>query len=485
MKGLDTTGPACGTKSIMSNSESLIPAGELGLFTDLYELTMLQGYLEAGLQAPASFSLFVRRLPEARDYLLACGIEPALSALEDVSFSAEAIDYLRSLDRFSDTFLEWLATFRFEGDAYAVKEGTPVFSNEPLLEIVAPLPQAQLIETLLMNIVHHQTLMATKAARVVDAAQGRPVIDFGGRRMHGASAAVDAPRAFHIAGVDATSNMLAAKRYGLPVAGTMAHSFIESFPTEHEAFASFVQSFPETVLLVDTYKTSNGVKSVIDLAKSLGDDFRVSAIRIDSGDLASHAFEARQQLDAAGLQSVGIILSGGLDEYTITALTAQNVPVTGFGVGTAMAVSDDAPALDLVYKMTAFDGRGRMKLSPEKPTYPGRKQVYREEQDGKSFGDIIARADEKLVGRPLLQKVMEGGRILPALERDLDALRDHAKAEQGLLAPELRALAPADPPYSVSISPGLQAYTYAIEDEARRAGRPKSAGRKPKRKSAV
>lgn len=464
----------------MSNSESLIPPGELGLFTDLYELTMLQGYFDAKMDAKACFSLFVRRLPQARDYLLACGIDPALAALEQVSFSSESIAYLKSLGTFSDAFLDWLTDFRFTGDVYAVKEGTPVFANEPILEVVAPIAEAQLVETLIMNAVHHQTTMATKAARVVTAAQGRTVIDFGGRRMHGLSAALDAPRAFHIAGVDATSNVLAGMRHGVPVAGTMAHSFIEAFPSEPEAFASFVQSFPDTTLLVDTYDTGDGVKAVIDLSKSLGDDFAVNAIRIDSGDLSRLAVEARQRLDAAGLEKVGIVLSGGLDEYAIAALVAQNVPVTGFGVGTAMAVSDDAPSLDLVYKITAYGGRGRMKLSPDKPTYPGRKQIFRDEQDGLSFGDVIARADEELVGRPLMQKAMETGQRVASHETDLDALREHAKVEQALLAPGLRALAPADPPYQVIISPGLQAYTFAIEDEVKRAAREHAGRRKRK-----
>lgn len=257
-----------------SDSGNMLPMegvapGELGLFTDLYELTMLQAYFEEEMMADAVFSLFVRRLPAHRNFLLACGLDTVLDYLENLRFTDEAIAYLRSLGRFSDRFLAWLGEFRFTGDVFAVPEGTPVFANEPILEIVAPLPQAQLIETYVMNQIHVQTVLASKAQRVVTAAAGRSVIDFGARRIHGTDAALKAVRAFYIGGVAATSNVLAGKRYGVPIAGTMAHSYIQAHDDEAAAFRAFVRLYPDTVLLVDTYDTLEGVRKVIELAKTL------------------------------------------------------------------------------------------------------------------------------------------------------------------------------------------------------------------------
>ncbi|MGI9384796.1 MAG: nicotinate phosphoribosyltransferase [Methyloligellaceae bacterium] len=451
----------------MQKAVYTITPDDLALFTDLYELTMLQSYFDAGLTGEAVFSLFLRRLPEKRNYVLACGLTDVLDYLESVRFSDEAIAYIRSLGGFTEQFLTWLGQFRFDGDVYAVPEGTPVFADEPILEIVAPIAQAQLVETFVMNQIHVQSLHASKAARVVHAAEGRAIIDFGGRRSHGLDAALKAARAFHIAGVTATSNVLAGYRYGLPVAGTMAHSYVEAFDSEREAFWTFARSHPDTILLVDTYDTLAGVDNVITLAEELGPDFRVRAVRLDSGDLGELAKEARRRLDAAGLEDVGIIGSGGLDEYEIAKLVADEAPFTGFGVGTAMAVSEDAPSLDLVYKLCAYGGVGRVKLSPGKPIYPGRKQVFRREADGTAKSDVIARLDEELEGRPLLEPVMRHGARFPGVTKELNAIREHARTEIDRLPARLRNLSPANPPYEVEISGELADYTEIVRSRHR------------------
>lgn len=445
----------------MTQPSYTITADDLGLFTDLYELTMMQSYFDAGVNDEAVFSLFARRLPEERSYLVACGLADALDYLESVRFSPDAIAYLKSLGLFSDAFLDWLSAFRFEGDVYAVPEGTPVFADEPLLEVAAPVAQAQLAETFLMNQIHLQTLLATKAARMVEAAQGRKVIDFGSRRGHGLDAALKGARAFHIAGIDATSNVLAGARYGVPVAGTMAHSYIEAFESEADAFRTFVRSYPETILLVDTYDTLAGVKTVIALAGELGEEFRVSGIRLDSGDLGALAREARAMLDAAGLKDVSIFASGGLDEHRIAALLEKDAPIDGFGVGTAMSVSEDDPALDIVYKLSAYAGEGRLKLSQDKATLPGRKQVFRTCANGRYSGDVIARAEEDLAGAPLLVPVMKDGRRIGP-EKPLAGIREHARAEREALPAGLRALMPAAKPYPVTVSEALKAYTEKV-----------------------
>lgn len=430
--------------------------GHVGLFTDLYELTMLQAYLEEGMAETAVFSLFVRRLPDQRPFLLACGLEPVLSYLEQVRFTDQDVAYLRSLERFSDGFLQWLDGFRFRGDVYAVPEGTPVFANEPILEIVAPIAQAQVVETFVMNQITLQTVLASKAARVVKAAQGRTVVDFGARRAHGLDAAVTGARAMYIAGVHATSNVLAGRTYGIPVAGTMAHSYIQAHEDEREAFRTFARTFPGTVLLVDTYDTLEGVRRVIELVTGSPDAITVSAIRLDSGDLGSLARDARQLLDAASLRDIGIFASGGLDEHEIEALLNAGAPIDGFGVGTGMVVSSDAPSLDIAYKLCEYGGRGRTKLSPQKPILPGRKQVFRRQHDGRSAGDVIARADEHLEGRPLLRMVMSGGTRLPGADDTLEAARGRAAREVLSLPSHVTALARTGEPYPVTVSVALE-----------------------------
>ena len=352
---------------------------------------MMQSYRAAGMEGIAVFSLFVRRLPPTRNYLLACGLETVLDYLEGLRFTDEDLAYLRGLGQYAPDFIDSLSDFRFEGDVFAVPEGTPVFPNEPILEVEAPIAQAQLVETFVMNQVHLATILASKAARVVDAAAGRTVVDFGARRMHGIDAALKAARAFYIAGLAATSNLLAGSFFGVPVAGTMAHSFIQAYDSEVAAFRAFADQFPETILLVDTYDTLEGVRRVIELAHELGDEFRVRGVRLDSGDLGGLAKAARELLDEADLHQVKIFASGGLDEMEIDRLLSEGAPIDGFGIGTALGVSQDAPGLDIAYKLAAYDGRGRLKLSAGKPILPGRKQVFRLEEGGLAIGDVEGR----------------------------------------------------------------------------------------------
>jgi nicotinate phosphoribosyltransferase len=386
---------------------------------------------------------------------LACGLDDVLSFLETLRFDQAALAYLDSLGGFSDRFLRHLEQLRFTGDVYAVPEGTPVFANEPLVEIEAPIAEAQLVEAFVMNQIHLQTVLASKAARVVEAAGGRQVVDFGLRRMHGTDAGLKSARAFHIAGVHATSNVAAGQAYGLRVAGTIAHSYIQAHDDEYEAFRAFARLYPDTILLVDTYDTPAGVRKVVDLARELGPQFRVSGIRLDSGDLGDLSFKARRLLDDAGLGHVTIFASGGLNEDEIARLLAAGAPIDGFGVGTDMGVSRDAPSLDIAYKLVEYAGQARMKLSTGKALLPGRKQVVRVERDGIAHHDVLGRRDEELCGRALLQQVMAGGQRRPAGRVTLDEARARAKDELDRLPSLMRGLAPADPGYVVDLSPAL------------------------------
>jgi nicotinate phosphoribosyltransferase len=438
------------------------------LFTDLYELTMLQAYWREGRRQPAVFSLYFRHLPRSRNYVLACGLDAVLGYLESLRFTEPDLADLRSLGYFSEEFLEWLRGFRFTGDVYAPAEGTPVFPNEPLLEVVAPLPEAQLAESLVMNQIHLQTVLATKASRVVEAAQGRTVVDFGMRRMHGADAALKGARAFYIGGIHATSNVLGGLTHGIPVAGTMAHSYIQVHDSEAEAFGLFSALYPQTILLVDTYDTIEGVRKVVDLARELGDAFQIRGIRLDSGDLAQLARKARKLLDGAGLERLQIFASGDLDEYRIDEIVRSEAPIDAFGVGTRMGVSRDEPSLDLAYKLTDYAGTGRLKTSPGKVILPGRKQVFRTEENGRSVGDVIGRHDEPLPGRPLLEPVMRNGERLPAGRRTLREARERAAAELARLPARVRGLEPARPAYPVEVSEVLRRYAETVREKVAR-----------------
>ena len=446
-------------------------SGTAPLYTDLYQLTMLQAYWNEDMHGEAVFDLFVRRLKN-RNYLLACGLEQALEYLESLSFSDEALGYLAEQGTFDDAFLDWLDDFSFTGDVYAVPEGTPVFPDEPILEVVGAMSEAQLVETFLLNQITFQTGVASKASRVVEAAHAggaeRVVADFGMRRLHGTDAAMKGARAMYVAGVDATSNVAAGQAYGIPITGTMAHSYVEAHDSEIEAFRAFSDLYPETILLVDTYDTLNGVRKVIDLAEQKGDDFQVRGIRLDSGDLAVLAHEARQMLDDAGLDDVLIFASSSLDEDKITRLLDRDAPIDGFGVGTRMGTMADQPYLDSAYKLCGYDGQPRMKLATQKSNLPGRKQVYRRVEGGTAVGDVICTADEAPQGTPLLEKVMEDGeRTSRGETTPLDTLRHHASASLNALPDRLRTPTTAEPPYEVQISDALQSRSESVRARLR------------------
>ena len=373
---------------------SRAPAPSDALLTDLYQLSMMQAYWENGLTETATFDLICRRLPPHRNLLIACGLDTALDYLEGLAVTTADLEYLTSLKRFSRDFIDRMEHLRFQGEVRAVPEGTPVFGNEPILEVTAALPEAQIVETYLLSAVHHQTMAASTAYRLAAAAQGKPVVDFGTRHTQGAAAGVESARAAYIAGLAATSNVAAGRQSGVPVSGTMAHSYIQAHQRESDALASFTAAHPGTTLLVDTYDIRGGVQKVIDLAAQQGDSFDVAAIRIDSGDLGANARLARALLDRASLPGVRIIVSGDLDTTAIAELVAANAPIDGFGVGTALAVSTDAPYLDTTYKLAEYAGRGRMKLAASKRTWPGRKQIFRETTDGVAVRDVLSAADE-------------------------------------------------------------------------------------------
>jgi nicotinate phosphoribosyltransferase len=432
------------------------------LLTDLYELTMLQSYFDHGMNGDAVFDLFVRRLPPERNYFIACGLEHVLHYLENLFFSTAAIDYLKSLDRFTAPFLESLRNFRFTGAVYAAPEGSVVFANEPIVEIIAPIPQAQLVETFVMNQIQLPTLAASKASRVVNAAAGRSVIDYGLRRIHGADAGLKAARAFYIAGVAATSNVLAGQTFGIPVSGTMAHSYVQACASELQAFRQFARSFPTGTLLIDTYDTLEGARNVIRLAAEMGSQFRVQSVRLDSGDLESLSRQVRQLLNDAGLGHVKIFASATLDEYAIQKMLSAGAPIDGFGVGVKMGTSEDVPFLDTVYKLAEYEGKPRMKLSTDKSTLPGRKQVYRQMANGLAAHDVIGLWEEEHDGVPLLVKVMESGKRI-ARPDSIEECRERRQAALNNLPKTLMELSPAQPGYPVSISAGLM----QLQQEAR------------------
>ncbi|HXG67412.1 MAG TPA: nicotinate phosphoribosyltransferase [Blastocatellia bacterium] len=447
--------------------------------TDLYQLTMAAAYFENGLHERAIFELFTRRFPPRRSYLIAAGLEQALDYLSTLSFTGEQIDYLREHPAFKNVsreFFDYLEEFRFTGDVWAMPEGTAFFPNEPALRVIAPIIEAQVVETFLLSIVNFQTLIASKAARIVTAAQGRSVIEFGTRRAHGADAGLIAARAAYVGGCAGTSNVEAGYVFGIPIFGTLAHAFIMLFDEEDDAFRAFLKVFPDTAtLLVDTYDTIAAVERI-------ARDFpKVAAIRLDSGDLLGLSIRSRQILDAAGKADTKIFVSNDLSEYRIAELLSQGARIDAFGVGTELATSFDAPALGGVYKLVGLmkDGRVsmRMKMSPEKVTLPGPKQVWRRTgDDGKYAGDIVALLDEDAPAgswQPLLEPVMERGNPLEKVEgaREaklayLDRARARAAAELRRLPPELLAL-DRQAPYEVKISDHLQQVKEQLQQELR------------------
>lgn len=434
------------------------------LLTDLYELAMLQAYLENGATGTAVFELFARKLPARRAFLMAAGLEQALSYLENLSFSADDIDWLRSTGHFSDTLLEALNTFRFTGDVHAVPEGRAVFPDEPIVRITAPLPQAQFVETRLMNILHYQTLIASKAARVRLAAPGKAIVDFGLRRAHAGEAGLFAARASYIAGFAGTATLLAERLYGIPTFGTMAHSFVETFDSESEAFERFAIARPQNLtLLIDTYDTVAAARKVVALAPKLAaKGIRIGSVRIDSGDLAATSRSVRKILDDGGCPGIAIFVSGGLDEDDLAALVAAGAPIDGFGVGTSLTTSSDVPTFDCAYKLQEYDGLPRRKKSAGKATWPGAKQVWRlYGPDGRMTGDILSLESDAPDGEPLLTCVMKGGRRTgPA--PTLAEIRATAAAELARLPDELKVLENA-PIYPVTVAEPLKRLAQEVD----------------------
>ena len=436
------------------------------LLTDLYQLTMMQAYLDRGMDEPAAFELFVRKLPAQRNFLVAAGLEQALDFLESLAFTEREIDWLARQGGFSAGLLERLRGFRFTGDVDALPEGTVFFADEPVLRVTAPLPQAQLVESRLLNIVHLQTLIASKAARIVLAAGGRQLVDFGMRRAHGAEAALFAARSAWLAGFDGTATAQAGLQYGIPVFGTMAPSFVPAHRRAREAFEDFARARPQRpVMLVDTYDTEAAVAKVIDLYPQLAaEGIHIGGVRLDSGDLAAHAKAVRAMLDAAGLRQVIVFASGNLDEQRIARLLADGAPIDGFGVGTALDTSSDAPTLDAVYKLQSYAGVARRKRSEGKATWPGIKQVWRRrDAQGRLARDRVGLADDAGDGEPLLQPVMRAGRRLPS-SGTLAQARSHCAAQLARLPEALRALEPAaSSPYPVEISDTLRALAREVD----------------------
>ena len=415
---------------------------------------MAQAYMTEHMSGTAVFETLFRKLPQVRCYVMAAGLSDVLDFLEAFQFQPEDIDYLRGLHLFTEEFLQSLSAVRFTGDVWAVPEGTVVFPNEPIVQVIAPILEAQLAETFVVNQIHLQSVIASKAARVVEAARGRMVVDFGARRAHGTDAALKVARASYLAGIAGTSNLLAAREYGIPAFGTMAHSFIQAFDNELDAFDAFARIYPGTTLLVDTYDTLHGVDHVIELAKNR-DRVDVAAIRLDSGDLGALSEAARAKLDAAGLNQVKIFASSGLDEYRIAALMDAGCPIDAFAVGTKLAVAQDAPALDMAYKLVEYDGAGRTKFSSGKVIYPSRKQVVRRLDHGVFAGDTIGRPDEELDGEPLLVPVMKNGRRLPQYDPGLRASQNWARQQIDRLPPQLRSLEATGWSYPVDVSPRI------------------------------
>jgi nicotinate phosphoribosyltransferase len=453
------------------NDPGLLSAAETSLLIDQYEITMARSFHRLGMNEPSVFELFVRRLPPNRDWLLVCGLGPTLRLISEMRFGPAELDYLGDLGC-GDEFIDYLRDFRFSGDVDAMPEGTIAFPNEPLVRVTAPRIEAQMIETLLLNQINFQTMIATKAARVVLAANGDgdSVVDFSPRRDHGVDAAMKAARATAVAGLGGTSNVAAAMRYGLQPVGTMAHSYVLSFETEQEAFEAFMRENPDNaVLLVDTYDTIEGVRRAI--AASGRTSVPLAGIRLDSGDLAALARESRRLLDEAGLRETRIVVSGDLEEHRIAELCREEVPIDVYGVGTELGTSRDSPVVNGVYKIVAdLRGeawRGVAKRSAAKETLPGAKQVFRHFADGAMTEDVVATAEEELGGEPLLVPVMRGGEIV--LVETMEKMRERTRHSLGSLPVELRSAGPK-PPYPVKHSERLRELAAAGEEALQQGG---------------
>jgi nicotinate phosphoribosyltransferase len=434
------------------------------LLTDLYELTMAQAYQEQGMEEPAVFEFFVRKLPPHRNFLVAAGLEQVLDFLSQLRVTQKELAWLDRAGKFKPNFLRYLKTLRFTGDVDAMPEGTIFFPNEPILRVVAPLPQAQLVETRVMNLLNFQTMIASKAARSVLVAGGKPLIDFGLRRAHGAEAGLLAARASYLSGFAGSATVLAGMAYGIPLYGTMAHSFVQAHKDEALAFEHFAQAQPDNVvLLIDTYDTEAAARKVVSLAPALkARGITVNGVRLDSGDLADHARKVRRILDEGGLSHAQILASGNLDEYRLKDLIENRAPIDSFAVGTAMTTSADAPSLDCAYKLQEYAGRPCRKRSEGKATWPGRKQVYREYGSNTHFAhDLVTTIDDKAGGAPLLEPMMREGRRL-APSPTLTQVRQRVTTQLGQLPAPLRILESA-PAYEVRISAPLQDLAQSVD----------------------
>jgi len=430
---------------------------DTALLTDLYQLNMIQAYLDHGETKTAVFEFFVRKLPARRGFLMAAGLEQALDFLENLQFSSEDIAWLRRTGRFGEQLLDHLAGLRFTGDVHAMPEGTIFFGNEPILRVTAPLPQAQLVETRLMNIVHFQSLIASKAARVKLVAADKLLVDFGLRRAHGSEAVLMAARASYIAGFAGTATMLAEKMFGIPMFGTMAHSFIEAYDDESTAFEDFALSRPQNLtFLIDTYDTEAAARKVVALAPRLkARGITIRSVRLDSGDLIVLAKNVRRILDEGGLKDVTIFASGGLDEDNVAEMLHAGAPIDGFGIGTSLTTSSDVPALDCAYKLQEYAGVARRKLSSGKATWPGRKQVWRRyAPDGTMVGDILSTENDSHPGEPQIQLVMQNGRRV-APPPSLAEIRARATSDLARLPDALRRLEPGAT-YEVKVADALK-----------------------------
>jgi nicotinate phosphoribosyltransferase len=436
------------------------------LLTDLYQLTMLQGYFDRGMEETAVFEFFVRKLPPQRNFLVAAGLEQALIFLENLRFTSEELEWVSGYGEFRPAFVQYLENLRFTGDVHAMPEGTAFFPNEPILRVTAPLPQAQLVESRLINLLHFQTLIASKAVRSVLVAPNKLLVDFGLRRAHGAEAGLLAARASYLVGFAGSATVLAAPLFGVPIFGTMAHSFIQAHDEESVAFEHFAHSLPENViLLIDTYDTEAAAEKVVQLAPKLErDGIKIKGVRLDSGDLADHAFKVRGILDAGGLRNVTIFASGSVDEYVLERLLQKKAPIDGFGIGTHMDTSADAPYLDCAYKLVEYAGKARRKRSEGKGLWPGRKQVYRSYDDtGSMVGDVLSLEDDKLQGEALIRPVMKGGRRLSA-SVPFRHLRERALNELERLPESLKGLDQA-PPYLVTVSEAIRNLAREVDAE--------------------
>ena len=386
------------------------------LLTDLYQLTMAQGYFREQRLAEATFSLFIRSYPPNRGYFVSAGLQDVLDYLENFSFDNAALDYLAAQKLFTDDFLHYLADLKFAGDVWAIPEGRIFFKDEPVLEVTAPVIQGQIAETFIINQVHLQSMIATKAARCVHAAGGRPVVDFALRRTHGSDAGMKVARASYLAGFAGTSNVMAGKNFGIPIVGTMAHSFVMSFEREIDAFRAYAASFPRaTILLIDTYDTLVGAHNAATVGKEMAErGEKLIGVRIDSGDLPAQAHAVREILNESGLQQVKVLGSGGLDEYDLDDYSIAQVPFDSYGVGTKMGTSADAPWTDMSYKLVEYAGRPVQKLSPGKISWPGKKQVFRQLDERQGLRkDTLGLREEKLAdSEPLLENVMANGRAI-------------------------------------------------------------------------